>query len=80
LANGDVIEMAVALDHGICRCRGDLLDFLDIGLGRVSPLAYWISGDHARRRDDELPHYLTAARKHGCQFPAAQKDWRIDVP
>ena len=48
LAAGDVVEMAVAVDHVLDRRLGHGLDGVDIGFRRP-PLADRVGGDHARR-------------------------------
>jgi len=58
LAAGDVVEMAVAVNHIFDRRFGHGLDRLDIGLRRP-PLANRVGRDHARGRDDE--HRLVVA-------------------
>ena len=58
LAAGDVVEMAVAVNHIFDRRFGHGLDRVDIGLRRP-PLADRVGRDHARGRDDE--HRLVAA-------------------
>jgi hypothetical protein len=52
LAAGDVIEVAVTVDHVFDRRLGHGLDRVDIGLRRA-PLADRVGRDHAGRRDDE---------------------------
>ena len=57
LAAGDMVEVAVAVDHVLDRRLADRLDGVDIGLHRP-PLADRIGRDHAVRRGDE--HRLVA--------------------
>ena len=52
LAACDVIEMAVAVDRVFDRGPSDLLDFLDICLGRWPPFADRVGRNHALGRDD----------------------------
>ena len=58
LAAGDVVEMAVAVDHVADGRLGDLADLADIGGRRGPALADRIGGDDAVGRDDE--HRLMA--------------------
>ena len=54
LAAGDVVIVAVAVDHVADRRLGDLADFRDVGRHRLRPaLADRVGGDHALGRDDE---------------------------